>query len=314
MPTAHGAPFTTYASDGYPISGFVWRQAHPPASPPEQIMARASVIICAATSVRCRYYFRFAQYLYELGRDVVVFDYRGIGESRPARMRGFNANWRHWGERDFDAVLRYTLSAFENQPVDVVAHSFGGCAAGLAAQGHCIRRMVTVGAQFAYWRDYAAHKRLRMLLKWHVLMPVLTAALGYFPGRRLGWLEDTPAGVVRDWTAPAASFGALPSMRLGARDVETGFARLKMALLAISLTDDEYGTPAAIARLLSLHTGARSTHLRVAPADLGLTEVGHFAFFHARHQPDLWPIAAHWLAHAALPGDVPGQMLPTAQG
>ena len=26
-----------------------------------------------------------------------------------------------------------------------------------------------------------------------------TAIFGYFPGKRLGWLEDTPKGVVRDW-------------------------------------------------------------------------------------------------------------------
>ena len=308
MEHADASPFTTYAGDGYAIRGLIWRRAREPESAQAQAAEHASVIICAATSVRCRYYFRFAQYLHAQGRDVVVFDYRGIGESRPARMRGFNASWRHWGERDFDAVLRYTLSEFKDQPVDVVAHSFGGCVVGLAAHGDRVRRMVTVGAQFAYWRDYATHKRLAMLLKWHLVMPVLTAALGYFPGRRLGWLEDTPAGVVRDWTAPASTFGALPSMRARPDDASVGFARLNMDLLAISLTDDEYGTPTAIDRLLSMHTGSRCTHLRVAPGDLGLAEIGHFAFFHARHQHDLWPIAAHWLAHARLPHDVRGQV------
>jgi len=301
------APFTTYASDGYAIRGFVWRQVPTPGSANAQTTARATVIICAATSVRCRYYFRFAQYLHALGRDVVVFDYRGIGESRPARMRGFHASWRHWGERDFDAVLRYARSEFNDQPVDVVAHSFGGCVAGLAADGDRIRRMVTVGAQFAYWRDYAANKRLGMLWKWHVVMPLLTAVMGYFPGRRLGWLEDTPAGVVRDWTAPAATFNQLPSMRRRPVDARVGFSRLNLDLLAISLTDDEYGTPPAIERLLAMHTGSRCTHLRMAPGDFGLTEVGHFAFFHSRHAHDLWPIAAHWLVHAALPDHVRGQ-------
>lgn len=51
-----------------------------------------------------------------------------------------------------------------------------------------------VGAQFAYWRDYAADQRWRLFGKWHVVMPLLTRALGYFPGKRLGWMEDTPQG------------------------------------------------------------------------------------------------------------------------
>jgi hypothetical protein len=33
-------------------------------------------------------------------------------------------------------------------------------------------------------------------------MPLLTRVFGYFPGKRLGWLEDTPAGVVHDWSTP----------------------------------------------------------------------------------------------------------------
>ncbi len=31
-----------------------------------------------------------------------------------------------------------------------------------------------------------------MLVKWHLAMPLLTMAFGYFPGKKLGWLEDTP--------------------------------------------------------------------------------------------------------------------------
>jgi hypothetical protein len=53
--------------------------------------------------------------------------------------------------------------------------------------------MLTVGAQYAYWRDYAVRRRAQLLLKWHVIMPALTTLCGYFPGRRLGWLEDRPA-------------------------------------------------------------------------------------------------------------------------
>jgi len=192
------------------------------------------------------------------------------------------------------------------QPIDVVGHSFGGCAAGLGASGAVIRRLVTVGAQFAYWRDYAASGRWRMVGKWHVVMPLVTALFGYFPGKRLGWLEDTPAGVVRDWSTPTPSYETRPSGRaLG----ELPFARVTAQVLAISITDDPFGTVRAIERLLSYFASSERTHLRIAPDDIGETQVGHFAFFRSEYEDRLWPIALAWLKHGALTPGTPGRRM-----
>src|ERR1700754_2398393 len=93
--------FSVNAADGYTIRGFHWRHG------PEEQRRRPVVILNAANSVRCRYYFRFAGFLFDHGFDAIVYDYRGIGESRPERLRGFRAGWCDWGSLDFDAVLRY---------------------------------------------------------------------------------------------------------------------------------------------------------------------------------------------------------------
>ena len=91
-------------------------------------------------------------------------------------------------------------------PIDVVAHSVGGFLLGPAPSNHLIRRVFTMGAQYAYWPDYAAGTKLRMVAKWHVAMPLITALFGYFPGKRLGRTEDTPKGVVRDWAFSRQTF------------------------------------------------------------------------------------------------------------
>lgn len=201
-----GEAFKENAADGFVLGGFTWRHALP-------AIQRPVVIINAATSVRCRHYSRFAAYLFANGFDVITYDYRGIGESRPGSMKGLHASWTDWGVLDFEAMLKRAQREFPGQPIDVVGHSFGGCAAGLGESGQVIRRLVTVGAQFAYWRDYAPEHRWRMFGKWHLLMPLVTLLCGYFPGKRLGWLEDTPTGVVRDWSTPAPRFERRPSGR-----------------------------------------------------------------------------------------------------
>ena len=269
------------------------------------------MIINAATSVHCRHYSRFAAYLFANGFDVITYDYRGIGESRPGSIKGLNASWTDWGALDFEAMLLRAQREFPGQPIDVVGHSFGGCAAGLGESGQVIRRLVTVGAQFAYWRDYAPEQRWRMFGKWHLLMPLLTLFCGYFPGKRLGWLEDTPAGVVRDWSTPTARYERRPSGRaMLARTGQLPFTNVRAQTLAISISDDPYGTIAAIERLLSYFSHAPKTHLRIAPQDIGEQQVGHFAFFRSAYQATLWPIALNWLQTGKLAPDTPGREVP----
>ncbi|MDD2060642.1 alpha/beta fold hydrolase [Pseudomonas sp. GD03860] len=295
--TAHA--FRERAADGYTLGGFSWRHALPDST-------RPVVIINAATSVRCSYYARFAQYLFSHGFDVMTYDYRGIGVSRPASMRHFKASWTDWGSLDFEAMLQRAAREFPGQPIDVVGHSFGGCAAGLAASADQLRRLVTVGAQFAYWRDYARDSRWQLFGKWHVLMPLLTRVFGYFPGKRLGWLEDTPAGVVKDWSTLTAAYERRPSGKtLG----QLPFARVKAQTLAISLTDDPFGTVAAIERLLGYFESSARSHLRIAPADIDEAQIGHFAFFHNRFQTRLWPIALQWLQQGQLADGTPGSVV-----
>ena len=297
-------PFREPAADGFALGGFTWRHATADRS-------RAVVIINAATSVRCRHYSRFAEYLCAHGFDVITYDYRGIGESRPTSMKNLDASWSDWGHLDFEAMLKHAQREFPGQPIDVVGHSFGGCAAGLASSGPLIRRLVTVGAQFAYWRDYTPDLRWRMFGKWHVVMPLVTWFCGYFPGKRLGWLEDTPAGVVRDWSRSAPRFEQCPSGRvLAAKVGQLPFAVVTAKTLAISLSDDPYGTVAAIERLLGYFSRSANTHLRIDPQDIGEQQVGHFGFFRSPYQATLWPIALSWLQHGELTPDHPGRQVP----
>lgn len=297
-------PFETRAADGYAIRGFFWRH-------PEGAAARPVVIINPATSVRCRYYFRFAGFLFNHGFDVIAYDYRGIGESRPESLRGFDASWIDWGRLDFEAVLRYADRAFSGQPIQVVAHSVGGFVLGLAESNHLVRRVFTVGAQYAYWRDYAANARWRMFAKWHVVMPLVTMLFGYFPGEKFGWLEDTPKGVVRDWVLSRERCeetwrGRAATRYADKRDLVRPFANVTAPTLAVSLTDDDFGTVAAVERLLAYFSHSPRTHVRISPQSIGEPAIGHFDFFHSRFESKLWQLPLQWLKFGSRSENGPG--------
>lgn len=297
------------AADGYPLRGHQWRHARTAGLPPPV------AIINPATSVRCRYYARFAEYLHTQGWDVLTYDYRGIGESRRGSLRRLRADWVDWGEHDFEGVLRYAALNFPGQPIDVIGHSVGGFVIGLAQSAQRVRRIFTMGAQFAYWRDYRAEKRPGMFLKWHVLMPALAMLLGHVPAKRLGWMEDTPKGVALDWARMGPRFeesvrrGALMADGLPqAAGLARNFRTIGAPILAFGTEDDPYGTEAALDRLLRYYSASRRSHLRIAPRDVGLDAIGHFAFFHERFRDVLWPYALEWLRNAALPAGSPGRL------
>ncbi len=301
-------PLTLLAGDGYSIGGFLWRHSESIGEP------RPVVIVNPATSVRCRYYSRFAAFLFEAGFDVILYDYRGIGESRPATLRGFDAGWIDWGVQDFEAVLQYADHAFSGQPIHVIAHSIGGLIIGLAESNHLIRRIFTMGAQFAYWRDYAADQRLQLLAKWHLAMPLLTVAFGYFPGKKLGWLEDTPKGVVRDWVLSRARFedtwhGRSTLRYPGKQALVERFASVNAPTLAISVTDDEFGTIPAVERLLGYFRNSSRTHLRIAPHSIAEPAIGHFGFFHSKFERTLWRVPLEWLTSGKLEPNCPGTVI-----
>lgn len=259
-----------------------------------------AVIINPATGVLARYYHPYARFLADHGFTVLTYDYRGIGRSRPTTLRGCTYRWADWGEQDFAAALGFLHAHTPDSPRMVVGHSIGGFLPGFAPNATLIDRMLTVGAQYAYWRDYARFRRLRLLLKWHVAMPILTAVCGYFPGKKLGWLEDLPAGVARDWSFRRARM-ELSHPGDARRNVLQRFSSVTADILAIAVADDEIGTVPAVNRALRYYDNAKPAGVILSPADFGLDRIGHFGLFHKRHEADFWLDSLLWLRDGINP-------------
>lgn len=292
-PRPTGEAVSLTCRDGVVLHGHFW---------PAHGSAVASIIINPATGVLARYYHYYADFLSREGFDVLTYDYRGIGLSRPATLKGCGYRWREWGEQDFDSALRHMDLARPDQPLHVVGHSIGGYLPGLSPKAERIDRMLTMGAQYAYWPDYAAGHRMRLFLKWHVTMPVLTALVGFFPGKRLGWLEDLPAGVANEWSFRRARM-ELTHPATERSDVIKRFDAVKAAILAVAVEDDDIGTPAAIQRTLGYYRNAAVDQVLLSPAHYGLREIGHFSLFHSRHSDGFWRDTLCWLRDGVNPWD-----------
>jgi predicted alpha/beta hydrolase len=279
-------------ADGVVLSGHYW--------PHKGSDYVGVVVVNPATGVLASYYHRYASFLTERGFDVLTYDYRGIGLSRPPSLRGCGFRWRDWGVKDFDSAVTFAKERSGDMPVFVVGHSFGGVVPGLAESGRHVHRMLTVGAQYAYWRDYARDQRLKLFLKWHVFMPVVTALCGYFPGKRLGWLEDLPAGVANEWSKQRSCFELIYPLD-ERKDVLRRFSGVTAPILAVTVSDDELGTPRAVQRTLAYYRSSKREQVVLSPSDLGERQTGHFGLFHARHAAGFWIDTVLWLREGTNP-------------
>ena len=274
------------ATDGFSIAATEY-------DPPRA--ARAVVVINAATGVRRRYYERFALHLASRGFAVVTYDYRGIGDSAPRRLRGFRAFMQEWGELDQPAVLAHAREWQPDLPLTIVGHSVGGQIVGLLRDPERVSRVLMVAAQHNYWGLWPLSSRYVLWGLWNVFMPSAAYALGYFPSSKVGLGEDLPRDIALDWARWCRSPGALVEAIGG--DAAQRFARYSGPILALSFDDDKAFAPRrAVEELLRYYAGAQVEHRHLTAASLGVPRVGHFGYFRESVRDRGWPLATEWLS------------------
>lgn len=282
-------PVTIPARDGYPLGATL----HLPCGAPTGL-----VLVGAATGVPARYYNPFAAALAERGLLAVTYDYRGIGASRPASLRGFGASMRDWIDLDAEGAIAWARTAHPGLPLLAVGHSLGGHAIGLCDGSRHLAggAMVSTAAAWSGYIQGAPERwRVRALLR--VAGPALSLAFGCVPMRWLGMGEDLPGPAFRDWArwiGMRRYFFDDPAMDAAAR-----FARVRAPLLLVGADDDPWTPAPAIDLLGAYFTGAPCERWQIAPTDTATGRVGHAGFFRREHKDTLWSHLAGWLLRQA---------------
>lgn len=283
--------FALHTADGFALGATEFVPSGP---------AEGHVVVLGATAVPAGYYSRFATFLARMGLHVLTFDYRGVGLSRPASLRGLAGDMKDWAMLDARAAIDHVRGADGEALFAIIGHSFGGQALGLLDEAAEARAAVLFGSQlgyFGHWDDVVSRMRLRLM--WSAVVPALARSFGYLPGW-VGLGEDLPAGVARQWARwcshPEYLLSELPEAR-------ERFARFEVPTLFYTASDDDYAPPRAVEALLEKLPRER-VHLRsLHPSDLG-APIGHFGFFRPRFASSLWQETHRFLSDA-FAGRVP---------
>ncbi len=266
------------ASDGYPLPATLFEPEGTP---------RAAVIVSPATATPRGFYRAFSTELAKHGAVVVTYDYRGTFEP-PRELKHSHARMRDWGELDFAGVVEWTHARYPDLPLYAVGHSVGGHVLLMTPQSAKVSRAVNVASQSGYWGLFQrGFERYRVYAFMKVVLPLLTRAFGYFPGKRVIFGTNLAPGVLYDWARWCVKpryFFEDPEMTATLANARTFTA----PTLMIGIADDPWATPAAIEAIRAGFIAAPTEHIELEPRDYGMKSVGHMGFFRAANAA-LWP-------------------------
>ncbi len=272
------------ARDGFRLAATMYR----PVRPSERV-----AVISSATAVPRRFYRHFAVSLADTGFTTITYDYRGIGESKPVSLRGFDARTRDWALLDMAGVIDFARSELSPRSIVMVGHSVGGQVAGLLDNADQVDGMLTLSAQSGHWRLQGGEQKYLVALHVHLTLPLLAKTLGYMPWSWLGSAEDLPAGAALEWSRWCRhrdylmGDATLPLERFG---------QFTAPVRAYSIDDDKWGTARSVDNMMANYPNVDRKH--IVPAEHGLETLGHFGYFRPASSA-LWPEAIGWLDEVA---------------
>lgn len=273
---------TLTAADGYRLAATQFHASEP---------LRGQLVVAGATGVPRGFYRRFAEHASRRGFNTLTLDYRGIGESKPEHLKGFEMHLLDWGRLDLAAAVDTMVS--DALPLFMVGHSFGGHALGLLPNHHRIAGFYAFGTGAGWHGWMPLRESLRVRLTWNVLLPILIRWKGYAPMPMLGIGEDLPLGVYRPWRHwcrfPRYFFEdpELPT-------IQDWYAEVKTPITAANALDDAWAPPCSRDAFMQAYRNAPLRSIELDPRLAG-GAIGHMGYFRQTAQP-MWDDVLEWFS------------------
>ncbi|MBS7690946.1 alpha/beta fold hydrolase [Pseudomonas lalucatii] len=278
----HSETLRLPALDGYPLGATRYQAPRPV----------AQLLVAGATGVPQGFYRRFAEHAARRGFNTLTLDYRGVGQSKPDSLRGFEMDYLDWAELDLAAAVDLHLD--EQRPLYLVGHSFGGHAFGLLPNHEQVAGLYTFGTGAGWHGWMPGLEQLRVLAMWRLIGPLMTRYKGYLAWSKLGMGEDLPMGVYRKWKRwcgyPRYFFDDPQLPGLAAR-----FAAVRAPIVAANALDDLWAPPRSRDAFMAAYSTAPYQARDIQVRDGRLGAIGHMGYFRPAAQV-LWDEALDWFA------------------
>ncbi|WP_312765147.1 serine aminopeptidase domain-containing protein [Epilithonimonas sp.] len=266
------------AEDHYSLSVHIFEPQNP---------NRKILLINSATGVKQQIYFSFAQFFSEQGFTVITYDYRGIGLSKPDKMKGFEASMRIWGAKDYKAVTNYIKTNFSDYQKFCLGHSVGALILGMNKDSGMFEEFIFVGTQNAFVGNLKFKTKIEAYIGFGIAQPLSTKLLGYFPADWFGLGESLPSGSAFDWRTLILNKKSTNKLLEKSEDFSKNLAQ---KVFVVRAEDDAWLTEKGVKSLLkNTYPNLKPTYRLIKTSESEKNEIGHINFFRS-YNKKLWNI------------------------
>ncbi len=260
------------------------------------------VMVLPAMGVAAGYYDKLGSALSKRGVHAALFELRGLGTSSVRAARDANFGYGTLVEQDIPAALARVRALLPRAPLFFLGHSLGGHLAFLSmARGQIEkpRGVALVASGLPHhvaWRG-AFNPGIRALA---VFMKGTSAALGHYPGARLGFGGREARGVVSEWARVVFTGRFELPTWTGTVSPERALAEVSCPVLAITLPGDRMAPRRSTELLLAKVPKCTATLERYQPQpDLPEAAVHHNRW--PRHPDAIATKLTQWMTGLATP-------------
>lgn len=198
---------------------------------------RARLLFLPGMGVSARQYIDFGWALSAHGVETFIHEWRGLGSSSLRADRATDWGYRELLEQDLLSAVEQVHKHCPGQGLILGGHSLGSqlaCLLGVLQPEACAGLLIVAGGA-PYWKAFSGWMRWG-LPSVFVGMPTISALVGHYPGRRLGFAGREARGVIRDWTRSGRS-GVYRPVGINT-NLEQGLAELSVPALSLRMAED----------------------------------------------------------------------------
>ena len=279
-------PVSFATQDGYQLHGLLFSPAEAP---------KSTVQINSGTGIPKEFYSKLANYLCDEGYQVLTYDYRGIGGSRPPQLKGFVTKLTDWGSLDMPAATDYLRALQPELPLMLIGHSLGGQLSGLMPNHQEITAAVFLNSSVGSWRLMPAPYKYFTAFIWYIMVPLCRWWPGYLPSKRLGLGEDLPIGVASQWARWCKHNAYFVPYMQEPDFPRQYFDQVSFPIWSLIAEDDPIANTRTTPPLLALYHNAPIQSETLSLQQTQQKAIGHLGFLRTAASSYLWPEIVRWL-------------------
>jgi len=240
------------------------------------------IIFFPAMGVTASYYEGFAGRLAGEGLHVITADFRGHGHSSVRPSRSLDFGYHELLAYEYPKVIEIAREHFPATPIYLMGHSLGGQLSGLflAAHPEVASGLILMASCSVYYKGWQEKGPWKVLLM-SQFSRAISAIVGYYPGKQIGFAGREARSVMQDWAHNARTGRYVVKNSL--HDYERLMPQLKLPILSVTLQSDWLAPRLAADNLCHKFESAEVDRFEISAKQAGLSKVSHFSWV---KQPD----------------------------